>query len=93
MIIDLKKFIIRFVTIRSISIGIKAMARYFISEGNEPDVEVTKAKFVAIERREGFHDTMGEPDEPATAGFGSNRHGEGIAGRIVWDRSPVFSLQ
>lgn len=35
-------------------------------------VEVTKEQYVKAERSAGFRNTMGQPDEPATASFGSN---------------------
>jgi len=33
------------------------------------DVEVTEEEFVRAERRAGFHNTLGHPEKPATAGF------------------------
>lgn len=57
--------------------------RYFLRAGygtDEPWEEVTKAEFVAGERAAGFHNTMGQPDEPATAGFG----GHGVSGRVQY---------
>ena len=47
------------------------MDRYWIREGRGTWEEVDKAKFVAVERRAGFRNTMGQPDEPATGGFSS----------------------
>jgi hypothetical protein len=45
---------------------------YFIKlPGQELHQPVSKATFVAVERHCGFRNTMGEPDEPGTAGFGS----------------------
>lgn len=35
--------------------------------------EVTKLEYVALERAMGFNNTMGEPEEPATAAFSRNR--------------------
>lgn len=40
--------------------------------------EVSKEVFVRAERAAGFRNTMGQPNEPATAGF----FGNGIHGRI-----------
>lgn len=58
--------------------------RYYLTEGDSPEREVTKAQFVSAERRAGFTNTMGEPDEPATAGF-SGRHGDTkVGGRVVY---------
>jgi len=54
----------------------------------EPDryylngAEVTKAEFVAAERRSGFYNTMGQPDEPATASFINSRTGD--RGSVVY---------
>lgn len=48
------------------------MTAYFIKlPGGEYFQPVSKATFVAVERHCGFRNTMGEPDEPGTAGFGS----------------------
>jgi len=47
--------------------------RYFVREWKE----VTKAQYVAAERRAGFVNTQGQPDEPATSSFS----GGGIEGR------------
>jgi hypothetical protein len=45
--------------------------RYFVTYGDFPEREVTKREFVLAERMAGFHNTMGQPYEPATASFGS----------------------
>jgi hypothetical protein len=49
--------------------------KYYLSEddGNTWD-EVTKEEYVRAERAAGFHNTMGRPDEPATAGFSSSNY-------------------
>lgn len=48
------------------------MTSYFIKLPGQPSrTKVTKTSFVAVERHCGFRNTMGEPDEPGTAGFGS----------------------
>ena len=48
------------------------MTAYFIKlPGAELFAPVDKATFVAVERHCGFRNTLGEPDEPGTAGFGS----------------------
>lgn len=65
--------------------------RYYLTEGDSPEREVTKAQFVSAERRAGFYNTMGQPDEPATGGFGG-RHGDTkIRGRVEFagDGEPV----
>jgi hypothetical protein len=55
--------------------------RYFVQMGDEsPWIEVTKASYVDAERMAGFRNTMGRPDEPATAGFGAN----GVNGRLCY---------
>lgn len=56
--------------------------RYFLQIGNEREREVTKAEFVSAERNAGFRNTMGQPDEPATAGFGNSRIG--TRGRVEY---------
>jgi len=44
--------------------------RYFLRVGSATRwQEVTKEEWVSAERSAGFHNTMGRPDEPATAGF------------------------
>jgi hypothetical protein len=49
---------------------------YFLQYGDGPVTEVTMEEFVQAERAAGFHNTMGEPDRPATAGFsGGNVRG------------------
>jgi hypothetical protein len=47
------------------------MDRFWVRENGEPWREVDKAGFVAMERRAGFRNTMGQPDEPGTGGFSS----------------------
>lgn len=54
--------------------------RWFIKEGDGPEREVTKREWVSAERRAGFVNTMGHPDEPGTGGFSTSRHG-GLSGR------------
>ena len=41
--------------------------------------EVTKVQWVSAERNAGFHNTMGQPNEPGTGGFS----GRGTSGRII----------
>lgn len=61
------------------------MTRYFVTgDCNCPEPtehEVSKADFVRAERRAGFHNTMGYPNEPATHSFSSTRFGVTISGR------------
>jgi hypothetical protein len=54
--------------------------RYFLTLGDGPQREVSMAEFVAVERAVGFHNTMGRPDLPATAGFGAN----GVHGSVMY---------
>lgn len=58
--------------------------RYYLTEGGAPEREVDKAGFVSAERRAGFNNTMCQPDEPATAGFGGRAGDTEIRGRIVY---------
>lgn len=43
--------------------------RYFITIFGESEMEVTKEEYVQHERAAGFHNTLGQPDEPATSAF------------------------
>lgn len=46
--------------------------RYWISKDDRKTwTEVHKVVYVAVERNCGFHNTLGQPDEPATAAFSS----------------------
>lgn len=61
------------------------MYRYFLKSGSDPEREVTKQDFVAAERVAGLINTMGQPDEPATAGFSGWIDGKRkVAGRVEW---------
>jgi hypothetical protein len=55
--------------------------RYFLREWRE----VSKEEYVAAERRAGFHNTLGQPREPATSSFSTN----GLEGRIKWRADAV----
>jgi len=52
------------------------MTRYFVtgdcSCAEPTEHEVSKADYVHAERKAGFHNTMGQPLEPATHSFGSS---------------------
>jgi hypothetical protein len=55
--------------------------RYFVQySGNDPWQEVTKDGYVDAERGAGFYNTLGRPDQPATASFGNGR----ISGRLCY---------
>ncbi len=60
------------------------MTRYFVTTDDRGEREVDKAEFVNVERRAGFRNTMGRPDEPGTAGFGCTRGDERLSGRIEY---------
>ena len=60
--------------------------KYFIKLGDSPWVQVTKAEFVSKERNAGFHNTMGQPDEPATGGFSGSPGGETISGKVRYNK-------
>ena len=50
--------------------------------------EVTKAEYVAAERRNGFRNTIGFPEEPATSSWSNSKtgdHGRQVYGRKVPD--------
>ena len=68
--------------------------RYFITRPNQPECEVSKAEFVKEERAAGFINSLGEREEPATAGFGKHNEktGEYTRGRVVhlgWEEDLV----
>lgn len=49
--------------------------KYYLADSYEDEwVEVTKEEYVMAERAAGFFNTMGRPDEPATAGFSSSNY-------------------
>lgn len=65
------------------------MTSYFIKLPGQPSwTKVTKDSFVAVERHCGFNNTMGQPDEPGTGGFGSP-FGEGRVQLSDDDVEPV----
>jgi hypothetical protein len=55
--------------------------RYFLSTDLTEEWEVTMQEWVAAERRAGFTNTLGHPERPGTAGFGTTQF-DGLAGRI-----------
>lgn len=57
--------------------------RYFLFRSDDW-IEVTKEEYVRVERQAGFRNTMGQPDEPATAAFGSGA----LRGRIQYGFEP-----
>jgi hypothetical protein len=58
------------------------VTRYFVTTDDRGEREVDKAEFVNVERRAGFRNTMGQPDEPGTGGFGVSGPGWELRGRI-----------
>ena len=58
--------------------------RYYLSYDREPWRRVSKAEFVATERACDFTNTLGEADEPATAGFGFVKGSREIKGKIEY---------
>lgn len=65
--------------------------RYYLTWGDAPEHEVSKQAFVRAERAAGFNNTMGQPGEPATAGFsngpsrGRVEYAPGRAAMFTWD--------
>jgi hypothetical protein len=57
--------------------------RYYLTE----EREVTKAEYVRAERRAGFFNTLGEPEEPATASFSGTAEGHPVSGRTEYVRT------
>lgn len=67
----------------------EATARYWISEGSGPWIEVEKASWVEHERAAGFRNTLGRPNEPATGSFSCSSYP--YKGQITYDGSePVI---
>jgi hypothetical protein len=59
--------------------------RYFLAMDDHEWGEVDKEGYVKAERLAGFHNTMGMPDEPATAAFGGpGPGGHEIRGKIEY---------
>lgn len=59
--------------------------KYFVTIGDSPEEEVTKERFVEVERRAGFYNTMGQPHEPATGSFSSMPcFGASLSGRTEY---------
>lgn len=63
----------------------RSKTRYFLTDDikSQDFYEVTKEKFVEVERECGFQNTLGQPNEPATVGFSAGKTG----GRVVVDYS------
>ena len=63
--------------------------RYWLKINDAAFVEVSMVAFVAAERLCGFHNTMGRPDLPATAGFGwTGLSGDSVRGRVTGLQEP-----
>lgn len=60
--------------------GCESPRYYLKAEWQSERQQVTKEEFVRAERRAGFHNTMGQPLEPATGGFS----GRGIEGWVEY---------
>lgn len=45
--------------------------RFFLKFGSNPEREVSREEYVHAERAAGFHNSMNQPDAPATASFGA----------------------
>lgn len=58
------------------------MKIYLLKDGDGDWYEVSKRQWVLAERMAGFHNTMGEPNEPATATWSVNKRGLNMAGKI-----------
>ena len=52
--------------------------RYWLTEGAQPEREVSKAEYVAAERRGGFLNLHGLDDDPATPAFTAGH----VSGRV-----------
>lgn len=51
---------------------------FWLKRDDGPWVEVDKAEYVREERSADFRNTLGRPDEPATAAFSSYWPGRGV---------------
>jgi len=59
--------------------------KYFIATDDWPWVETNKESYVRAERRAGFRNTLGMPDEPATAAWSSSGpDGHTVRGKIEY---------
>jgi hypothetical protein len=67
---------------------VRSKRRYFIrTRGASAWESVTKEEYVRHERSAGFHNTLGQPFEPATSLFSSTSYG--YEGRLEYgDRDP-----
>ena len=54
--------------------------RYWLTDGAEPEREVSMEEWVAAERAAGFHNTMGRPEEPGTAAWSAGH----MSGRVEY---------
>lgn len=63
--------------------------RYYVTEGHATEREVTKAEYVSAERRAGFTNTLGRPNDPATASFSRSSGGTEIRGRMEFAGGPL----
>lgn len=57
------------------------MAKYFLKEDGDW-YEVDKRRWVLAERMAGFHNTMGQPNEPATSSWSVNKRGLKMSGKV-----------
>lgn len=62
--------------------------KYFITEGNTPEREVTQEEYVRAERSAGFHPKPG-CGPTATASFSGKCGGQDISGRTEYDFGDV----
>lgn len=58
---------------------------YYVTTDDRGERLVDKAEYVKTERRAGFYNTLGQPNEPATASFSYSKGGINLQGRIDLD--------
>lgn len=62
--------------------------KYFLTEKGNAEKEVSKQDYVDAERLNGFYNTLGYPEEPATSAFGGMYH----QGRTEFESIEDFSI-
>jgi len=56
--------------------------KYLLKDGDGPWYEVSKRQWVMAERMAGFHNTMGQPNEPATSSWSCTNSHFNMSGKI-----------
>lgn len=59
------------------------MAKYYVTRPGSPEKQVSKLEYVRAERANGFYNTLGKPDEPATASWSKTLYRRNYDGKRV----------